>query len=127
MKTPIREADIPWNVWYESTDREIRGKGLCDIGGESSIGVGLLELSPGCNTRPAHYHVREEEHLFALSGKAKLFLGRDVFELEAGSFVCFPAGQKLLHHLVNDSDEPFRYIMIGVRDNTDRIVYETDG
>jgi uncharacterized cupin superfamily protein len=126
MKKPIHEADVSWQTWYGSTDREIRGKALCDVGGESAIGVGLLELPPGCNTGPAHYHTREEEHLFAISGKAVLLLGDGSFELQAGSFVCFPAGQKLLHHLMNDSNEPFRYIMIGGRDREDQVVYETD-
>ncbi len=126
MKKPVQEADVSWETWYESTDREIRGKALCDIGGESSIGVGLLELLPGCNTRPAHYHTIEEEHLFALSGEARLILGDKSYQLEAGSFVCFPANQQKLHHLVNNSDAPFRYIMIGGRSDKDKVVYEAD-
>jgi len=68
MKEPVRDSDLPWEMWYEGTDRQIRGKAVCDVGGTSKIGVGVLELAPGCTTLPAHYHTHEEEHLYVLSG-----------------------------------------------------------
>ncbi len=124
MKTPVQEADLPWATWFKFTDREIRGKALCDIGGVSKIGVGLLELSPESNTKPAHYHSHEEEHLLVLSGSAQLHLGDEVFELVPGSYVCFPAGQEVFHHLHNHTNFPFRYLMIGERNNEDKVFYE---
>ena len=126
MKIPVQEADLPWETWYESTDREIRGKALCDIGGTSKIGVGLMELAPESNTRPSHHHSHEEEHLMVLSGKAQLHLGEDVFELEPGSYVCFPAGQAVFHYLHNHTNSPFRYLMIGERNAEDTVFYEVD-
>jgi uncharacterized cupin superfamily protein len=124
VKRPIHWSQIPWTVWYAGTDRELRGIPLCDHGGRAEVGVGLLELPPGSCTRPAHYHSHEEEHLFALSGSATLRLGDERFALAAGSYVCFPAGQVVLHHLENDGREPFRYLMIGERNEADRVVHE---
>jgi uncharacterized cupin superfamily protein len=126
MKLPILESEHPWQVWYESTNREIRGKGLCDVGGESKIGFGILELPPGSDTRPSHYHTHEEEHLFVLSGSSTLCLGPKKFELEPGSYVCFPAGQEHPHHLVNNSDDVLRYVMVGERLDADEVMYELD-
>lgn len=126
MKTPFLEDDQAWEIWYEGTDREIRGKALSDNGGESKVGFGLLELLAGNNTGPAHYHLLEEEHLFVLSGTSTLYLGNEIFDLKPGSYVCFPAGQENLHHLVNSSNSPFRYIMVGERNVKDKVVYETD-
>jgi uncharacterized cupin superfamily protein len=126
MKTPVEETSLRGKIWYKGTDREILGKALCDVGGKSKIGVGLLELAPGCNTLPSHYHTHEEEHLFVLGGVAILHLGSETFELTPGSYIHFPAQQQAFHHLENNSAEPFCYIMIGERNSEDNVIYKKD-
>lgn len=123
MKTPVHESELDWQVWYTGTAREIRGKALCDTGGRARVGCGLLELPPGSDTRPAHWHTREEEHLYVLAGEGMLHLGARTFPLRAGSYVCFPAGQAEPHHLSNRGPEVFRYLMIGERIDDDRVVH----
>ena len=125
-KRPIHEDEIEPQIWYAGTDREIRGRALCDVGGPSKVGVGLLELPPGCNTRPAHYHTKEEEHLYALEGRAILYLGDARYSLARGSYVCFPAGQALAHYIQNDGPDYFRYLMIGERISDDEVVHRDD-
>lgn len=122
-KQPMRAADVPADVWYEGTDREIRGRALSDVGGRARVGVGLLELPPGSNTLPAHYHTHEEEHLYVLDGTLTLHLGAETHRLEPGSYVCFPAAQAVPHHLSNDGQVPARYLMVGERIEVDRVVY----
>ena len=126
MKQPVLESEIPWQTWYEGTNRQIRGKALCDLGGRAKVGVGLLELPPGSTTKPAHYHSLEEEHVYAVAGRATLHLGSRTFELEAGSYVCFPAGQPEFHFLENRGDSAFRYLMIGERLSDDEVCYEQE-
>jgi uncharacterized cupin superfamily protein len=123
VKRPIHESAVSWQTWYTGTDREIRGKALCDVGGTARVGVGLLELPPGSHTRPGHHHSHEEEHLYALAGEANLHLGAQTFVLVAGSYVCFPAGQAVAHHLHNTGTQPFRYLMIGERIAEDEVTY----
>ncbi len=124
MKKPVHESDVPSRTWYEGTDREIHGKALCDVGTEAKVGFGMLELPPGSNTGPAHYHSHEEEHLYVLAGTAELHLGEEVFELKQGSYVCFPAGQEVFHHLVNVSNDVCRYIIVGERIKEDRVTHQ---
>ena len=124
MKRPIRESELAWETWLPGTKQEIRGKSLCDVGGRARVGVGLVELPPGSDTRPAHYHSLEEEHLYVLSGTAILRLRAEELELRQGDYVCFPAGQEIFHHLENRCDEPCRYLMIGERNPADRVVHE---
>lgn len=81
MKPPIHESQVNAQVWYEGTDREIRGNALSDAGGKAKVGFGLMELPIGSNTKPGHWHSKEEEHLFALSGVATLHLGAESFRL----------------------------------------------
>jgi uncharacterized cupin superfamily protein len=125
VKKPIHQSDIAFETWYKDTDREIRGKPLCDVGGTAKVGVGLMELPPGSNTKPAHWHSHEEEHLYSLSGTASLFLGTEEFLLVPGTYVCFPAGQRELHYLANRGTEPFVYIMIGERIEGDEVTFSS--
>jgi len=123
VKIPIHQSDVAFEVWYEGSDREIWGKPLCDVGGRAKVGVGLMELPPGSNTKPGHWHSKEEEHLYVLSGQATLHLGTERFLLRPGSYICFPAGQAEPHHLVNTSTELFSYIIIGGRIDDDEVTY----
>ena len=123
MKRPLRADQLDWTIWYAGTRQEIRGAALCDVGGRAKVGVGVLELSPGCDTAPAHWHTHEEEHLYVLSGRLVLHLGDERFELEPGAYVCFPAGQEVFHKLENRGDQPARYLMIGERIEADRVVH----
>ncbi len=126
VKVPIRQADVQKIAWYQGTDREIFGQALCDVGGKSKIGFGVLELSPGCDTRPAHYHTLEEEHLYVLEGAGTLHLGADTYPLAKGTYVTFPAGQAVPHFLSNESGRPLKYIMVGERIDSDEVVYADD-
>lgn len=123
MKRPVDSAEVPFRVWYEGTNREIHGKALSDVGGQAKVGVGLMQLPPGCNTRPGHWHSLEEEHLYALSGSAVLHLGTELHALGPGSYVCLPAGQAAAHHLDNRGTEPFVYLIIGERIAEDTVTY----
>ncbi|HTK99709.1 MAG TPA: cupin domain-containing protein [Pseudomonadales bacterium] len=123
MKHPIHASELTFETWYAGTDREIRGQALGDFEGVSKVGVGLLELPPGSNTKPAHWHTKEEEHLYVLSGRATLHLGARQFELRAGSFVCFPAGQAEAHYIDNTGTEACTYLIVGERIGDDEVVY----
>jgi len=126
MKTPLQAAEVPFEVWYAGTDREIRGRPLCDIGGHAKVGVGQMELPPGSNTKPGHWHSREEEHLYALSGQATLYLGSATYLLGPGSYVCFPADQPVPHYIENAGTETFTYLMIGERIADDEVTYPSE-
>jgi uncharacterized cupin superfamily protein len=83
----------------------------------------MMQLPPGSNTRPGHWHSHEEEHLYALSGSAVLHLGTEQHVLQTGSYVCFPAAQAVAHYLKNTGTEPFVYLIVGERIEDDRVTY----
>jgi uncharacterized cupin superfamily protein len=117
---------VPAEVWYENTDREIRGRTLSDVGGRAKIGVGMVELPPGSNTRPAHFHTLEEEHLYVVEGQPTLHMDDQTFELMPGSYVHFPAAQEVHHFLRNNTERMVRYLMIGERLKNDKVIYQDD-
>jgi len=123
MKIPVHMSNVPSEVWYKGTDREILGKPLSDVGGPAKIGFGLMELPSGSCTKPGHWHSKEEEHLYALSGCATLHLDDEQFEIKAGSYVCFPAGQPVKHYIHNTGNKSFTYIIVGERIKEDEVTY----
>ena len=87
------------------------------------IGVAVEELPPAKQSVPFHYHMLEEEHIIALEGEATLRLGEERYPVRAGDYVCFPAGQRAGHCLINESDAPFRFIIIGDHEQNEVCVY----
>lgn len=82
-----------------------------------------MELPPGCDTRPGHWHSHEEEHLYAMSGAATLHLGNEQIPLLPGSYVCFPAAQEIPHYIHNTGSEVFVYLIVGERLKDDTVTY----
>jgi uncharacterized cupin superfamily protein len=120
---PFSEADVPWEGYEEGTKFGSRWKRMGKFGGGSHVGVSIEELSPGKQSSPFHYHMMEEEHLYALSGTATLRLGEKRYTLKPGDYCCFPAGQRAGHCLINEGSEVFRYIMIGESNPNEVCVY----
>jgi uncharacterized cupin superfamily protein len=65
----------------------------------------------------------EEEHVYILEGALTLVLGDGSYEMSAGDYVCFPAGQKAGHALVNRGDATCWYLIIGERNPNDVVVF----
>jgi uncharacterized cupin superfamily protein len=114
---PIAIESVPWTEWRQGVRFEIHYRVLSNTrDGGRKIGVSYEELPPGRQSVPFHYHMLEEEHIVALEGEATLRLGQERFRIKAGDYVGFPAGQRAGHCLINDSDAPFRFLMIGDRE-----------
>lgn len=125
LPRPLSSADVPWKEWREVPRFGVRFRHLSGsaLGEDHRVGVAIEELAPGTRTGPAHYHVFEEEHVYILEGQARLRLGAQDYPLRAGDYVCFPAGQKAGHCLVNDGELPCRYVIIGERNPNEVVVY----
>jgi len=124
---PFSINDVPWEDFSHGERFKVRFKQLGEFGGCSHVGVCMEVLDAGKRAYPAHYHMLEEEHLMILEGSLTLHLGDAVHRLSEGDYVCFPAGQEAGHKLVNNSDAPCRYLIIGERNPNDVIVYTDSG
>jgi uncharacterized cupin superfamily protein len=121
---PIAIDSVPWTEWRQGVRFESRYRVLSDTRtGGRKIGVSYEELPPGKQSVPFHYHMLEEEHIIALEGEATLRLGEERHRIRAGAYVGVPAGQRAGHCLINDSDAPFRFLMIGDREPNEVCVY----
>lgn len=125
---PIASADVPWQAWADVPRFAVRYRhlSLAALGESYRIGVAIEELEPGRQSAPAHWHVFEEEHLYLLEGRLTVRIGAGHYEMSAGDYVCFPAGQQAGHCLLNNGAATCRYVIVGERNLNDVAVY-TDG
>lgn len=112
---PVAIDTIAWRDFSEGVRFGSRSRVLSDTRGDDKrkIGIAYEELPPGKQSCPFHYHLVEEEHIIALEGEATLRLGEERYLLKAGDYVGFPAGQRAGHCLINETEKPFRFIIIG--------------
>lgn len=88
--------------------------GLARIAGFERTGVARGRIPPGGQAFAYHAHLREEEWVFILEGRARARLGGEEVELASGDFVGFPAPQAA-HVLTNPYDRDCIYLFGGER------------
>jgi uncharacterized cupin superfamily protein len=91
------------------------------------LGVNLSRLPPGRTTCPFHYHMREDEAFYVLSGRGVLRYGDELRVLRAGDCVSCPAGTRVAHQIANPFDEDMTYLAIGPNDPDEVCVYPDSG
>lgn len=124
-RPPISSENVPWETWGEGArfGSRFRHLTIAAVGETYHVGMQIEELSPGMQSSPAHYHMHEEEQVLILDGRMTLRLGEDTFEMKAGDYVCFPAGQKAGHCFVNNGDAVCRFLVIGEKNPNEVCVY----
>ena len=127
VRGPISSENIAWETWAEGTRFGSRARHLTSaaVGQDYHVGMVIEELAPGMRSCLAHYHMLEEEHALILEGQMTLRLGEQTYEMKAGDYVCFPAGQKAGHCFVNNSTAVCRFLMIG-ENNKNEVTVHTD-
>lgn len=108
---PINDADLDWDE-RERDGYEIRRKQLGAAAGGENLGCSLYELPAGNRSWPYHYHTANEEALYVLAGTATLRLDGEEHDLQAGDYVALSTGENSAHQVVNDGEEPIRYLAI---------------
>jgi len=90
---------------YEFTKRIIVGKEDSE-----NYSVSVYEVPPGKSAVPYHYHLRNEEVFFILSGTGLLKSPTGEQRVTAGDYLYFPNNEGGAHKLTNISDsEPLVY------------------
>jgi uncharacterized cupin superfamily protein len=122
---PISSLDVAWEEWSDVPRFAVRYRHLtlAAVGENYHVGVAIEELGAGRQSSPAHYHIFEEEHVYLLEGTLTVRIGADSYEMTAGDYVCFPAGQKAGHCLINNSSAACRYVIVGERNPNEVAVY----
>jgi uncharacterized cupin superfamily protein len=79
-----------------------------------ALGASLYELGPG-DSVVYHFHHGSEELLIVLRGRPTLRTPEGERQVAEGEVVHFPPGPDGAHGLRNDTEEPVRYVVAGIR------------
>ena len=108
---------------YDVPCRERHRLKLGDAVGLRDFGVNLLTLKPGVWSSQRHWHLKEDEFVYVVSGEVVLVTDAGEEVMKAGDCAAFPAGEENGHHLVNRSDADVMLLEVGTRTGKDSGVY----
>ena len=94
--------------------------------GLTNFGVNLTRLAPGAQSALRHWHSRQDEFIYVVSGKLTLVTDAGETVLTSGMMAGFPADVADGHHLINRSDAIATYLEIGDRTPNDQAEYPDD-
>ncbi len=133
MPKLIPPALDPWDIEartttiyppvYAAITRGRAKRALTGALGLTQFGVNVTELAPGAASALRHFHSREDEFVWVLEGHVTLVSDEGRQRLGPGTCAGFPAGSLNGHQLVNESDQPARYLEVGTRDPNDEAGY----
>jgi uncharacterized cupin superfamily protein len=98
-------------------------KRLGDVAGLQNFGVNLTRLLPGSHSALRHWHTKQDEFVYVVSGELVLVTNEGEQVLTAGMSAGFPAGVANGHHLINRSNLDAVYLEIGDRTPDDEVDY----
>ena len=99
--------------------RERRWLKLGDAAGLTQFGVNLVTLPPGVWSSQRHWHSREDEFVYVVSGELVLVTDAGEQVLRPGDSAGFPAGTKDGHCLQTRSAADASFLVVVSRDDAD--------
>jgi uncharacterized cupin superfamily protein len=96
---------------------------LGDAGGLTDFGVNLLTLKPGVWSSQRHWHRKEDEFVYVVSGEVALITDAGEELLRPGDCAGFPKNDGNGHHLINRSSKDALVLEIGTRSGGDFAFY----
>jgi uncharacterized cupin superfamily protein len=119
---PERRGSTYPAPFHEMAKERIK-QALGNAGGLTDFGVNLTRLPPGAWSSQRHWHSREDEFVYLISGELTLITDAGEEPLRAGDCAAFPKNTPDGHHLVNKGRETAVYLEIGTRTADDFCSY----
>ncbi len=98
-----------------------------DVGRLKQFGAYVETLQPGSQSSERHWHEREDEFLYLISGEATVIENDGAQVLHPGDAACWPAGTANAHCVVNGSSTRCTYLIVGTRPAHDVCHYPDAG
>jgi uncharacterized cupin superfamily protein len=109
---PASDRGIEWRAAEFGAFESLR---YSDAGGLTQFGAYVETLQPGSRSSDRHWHEREDEFLFMISGEATVIEEDGAHVLHPGDAACWRAGVANAHQVVNRSSAPCTYLIVGTR------------
>ncbi|HEX4532805.1 MAG TPA: cupin domain-containing protein [Rhizomicrobium sp.] len=108
---------------FNERSRERTKQPLGDAAGLSDFGVNLTHLPPGEWSSQRHWHSKEDELIYVLSGEVTMITDDGEEVLRAGDCAAFPKNTPNGHHFINTGRETAIYLEVGTRSDDDVCTY----
>jgi len=96
---------------------------LSKAGGITQFGANIVHLAPGALSSLRHWHENQDEFLVVIKGTCTLVDDMGETTLAPGDCAAFPAGDANGHHIVNRSDAPASFVVVGTHTKTETAHY----
>ena len=108
---------------FDEPCRNKSRQGLGAIAGLTQFGVNLLRLQPGAWSSQRHWHNKEDEFVYVLTGEVVLVTDSGEEILRVGDAAGFEAGDRNGHCLQNRSSAQAQVLEVGTRAEDDTCYY----
>lgn len=88
---------------------------LGDLAGLTQFGVNIVTLQPGAVASLRHWHLKEDEFAMVLEGDLVLVEDAGETPMRPGECAAWKAGVDDAHRLINRSEAPARFLVVGSR------------
>lgn len=122
-------SQIPFrsgSVYPGKLDAEVKGRSsqkLGDASGLTQYGVNIVRLEPGALSSLRHYHMQQDEFVMITEGACTLIDDDGEHDMRPGDCASFPAGDANAHHLVNRTNAPAAFLVVGTHTETETAFY----
>ena len=102
------------------------GRSTQRLGAESGLtqyGVNIVRLEPGAPSSLRHYHIQQDEFVMVTEGACTLIDDHGEHEMLPGDCASFPAGDANAHQLVNKTNAPAAFLVVGTHTETETAFY----
>jgi len=126
---PDRVPENYGSNYPEQFKHLVAGRAKKRLGNAASLtnfGVNLVELAPGSASTLRHWHEKQDEFIYVLSGEITLVTNAGEEILTAGMAAGFAAGIANGHCLINRSSKSVTYLEIGDRTSNEKVSYPDD-
>lgn len=108
---------------YDEICKDREKAALGDLFGLTQFGVNVSVLPPKSASSQRHWHLKEDEFIYVISGNPTLITDEGETQLSTGMVAGFKAGDANGHYVVNKSDTTATILEIGSRSQEDEASY----
>ncbi len=99
----VKISEVTPKHKHDHDDYEYSRRDLVPKGSAEQCAIAVYEVPPGKSAYPYHYHLKNEEAFYIISGQGVLKTPTGCREVSAGDFLFFPANEHGAHKLTNSS------------------------
>jgi len=126
--TVKRLEDVPSEHKHEHEKYEYHKRTIIPRGSAKQCTLSVYEVPPGKTAVPYHYHSKNEEVFYIMSGSGILKTPKGERTVSSGDFIFFPACENGAHKLTNNSEtEQLVYMDFDTENDLEAVFYPDSG